>query len=124
MLSSSTRMCSFASIDPSGRDSQIHTVLLEGFEIRGLRKPYPLYLWFVFALAERKNEPQKKMKYRCERSYLVHRVIPKKGVDQVRAGTSFVSTQNRPICLTTSTNLSKATGLTTYAFTPKLLLST
>ncbi len=30
----------------------------------------PFYLCFVFALAERKNETQKKMKYRCERSHL------------------------------------------------------
>ena len=38
----------------------------------------------------------------------------------IPVGTSFVRTQNRPICFTTSTNLSKATGLTTYAFTPRL----
>ena len=30
----------------------------------------PLYLYFVFALGERKNEIQKKIKYRCERSHL------------------------------------------------------
>jgi hypothetical protein len=30
----------------------------------------PFYLYFVFALCEGKNEIQKKMKYRCERSHL------------------------------------------------------
>ena len=34
----------------------------------------PWYLWFVFALAERKNEPQKKIKYHCERAHTRHRV--------------------------------------------------
>ena len=34
----------------------------------------PFYLCFVFALCERKNETQKKMKYRCERSHLSYRV--------------------------------------------------
>jgi hypothetical protein len=31
---------------------------------------------FLFALAERKKETQKKMKYRCERSHLGYRVSP------------------------------------------------
>jgi hypothetical protein len=36
----------------------------------------PFYLYFVFALYEGKNEIQKKMKYRCERSHLGYRVSP------------------------------------------------
>src|SRR3954471_15628780 len=36
----------------------------------------PFYLCFVFALAERKNETQRKMKYRCERSNLGYCVSP------------------------------------------------
>src|SRR3954466_4805125 len=37
---------------------------------------FPFYLYFVFALYERKNEIQKKMKYHCARSHLGHRVSP------------------------------------------------
>jgi len=35
-----------------------------------------LYLCFIFALCERKNETQKKMKHRCERSHLGYRASP------------------------------------------------
>src|ERR1043166_7640768 len=34
------------------------------------------YLYFVFSLAERKNEIQKKIKYRCESSHLDYRLRP------------------------------------------------
>jgi hypothetical protein len=42
----------------------------------------PFYLYFFFALCQRKKEIQKKLKYRCERSHLgyrVTRVIQKEG---------------------------------------------